>query len=261
MVFIRICFLWLITFSTTSFAIESKLVVGVENLLPHSGHKDADGEGYANVLIKEAFKDFQVSFKQAPYARLLWYLNNGEVDIILLAAKYDFDNEQHVVFPQEAIASSTMSFFVRYDNTWSYKSPLKGGDMVIGLVEGLVYPEIEQFLNTTKFNYYMSGDNITRRSLELLLKGKLTTVYEDRDAVIFSASKMGIINKIRDAGTGESLLLMYPAISSKRVDALTLANRFDQSMRLLREKGKLSDILKQYNKVDWYPISAKHSAD
>ena len=194
--------------------------------MPHSGHSEIDGEGYANLLVQEIYSDFNIQFKFASYARLKRNLVEGKIDIMLLAVPQNFQPENGVVFPSQPIARSEMVFFVRLDSEWNFKGDESAEDVSLGLPSGLDYSLLSGFLNRTELNYFIEGEDHIARALELLMKNKINVFLEDKEAVLWTASKLKLQDRIRIAGFAIPKEDIFVAIGGHRKDAQLLADIF-----------------------------------
>ncbi len=233
-------------FSALSQAEKLPLVIGVENLLPHSGHEEIDGEGYANIIVREVFKDYSIKFEAAPYARLKRNLVSGKIDIMLLCVPFNFTLKDKVIFPQQPILQSAQVFFVRKDFPWRYHRDQSHSKVLLGLTSGLDYHELEWLLGETKLNYYIEGEQHIARALNLMRNNKLNVYYEDRAAVMFTAKKLNMVDEIMEAGAVLPPVDLFLGIGSHRSDAKQLAALFDSEIERLRQQDFIANAV---NKV------------
>ena len=224
---------------------DDHLVIGVENLLPHSGHVDIEGEGYANLVVQEIYSDLNVSFEFASYARLVRNLVNGKIDIMLISSPLNFTPEQGVIFPTQPVATSQLAFFVAADSEWNYTGDESAENVSLGLTSGLDYSPLKGFLDRTELNYYIEGEKHIARGLDLLMKNKINVFYEDKEAVLWTASRLNLKDKIRIAGFAIPEVGLFLAIGGHRADAKQLADTFDKQIVRLRQSGQLAKMIER----------------
>ncbi|MCK5718716.1 MAG: transporter substrate-binding domain-containing protein [Thiomargarita sp.] len=234
--------------------IAAALEIIIDPYLPFSDLSNSQEEGYATEIVKIIFSEHKLLFRKMPYVRslLILMLKTGKIDIIFVTAKIDFTDKEkeNIIFPQETIGTSLMSFFVKRNNEWRFEGLDSLEGIRLGLINGLEYTALEDFPNKSKFSY-LSGNAVITRSLRKLLAGRISAYYEDYNVVQYYAMKMDITDKIKAAGNANDPLPLYIAISKKTPFAQKLANEFDNKMEQLRKSGQLEKILQKYNLKDW----------
>jgi len=239
----------LVAFTLPTNSAAETLKIAYEPWLPLTGIPDTKEEGYAIEIAKIIFGNYKINFENIPYIRSIRQTEFGEADILLGVCDFEIDKTK-VVFPKEVMTMIHPTFFVRHDSKWRYKgfSSLRG--IRLGLIHGYEYVEFDGVPDKTGFTY-ISGNDIAKRSLRMLLKDQISAFYEDRNVVQYYASKLGVIDRIREAGNACEPLPFHIAISKKRDDAKKLADEFDAGIRQMRTSKLLDKILQKYNIADW----------
>ena len=78
-----------------------------------------------------------------------------------------------------------------------------------------------------------------------LARGRLAAVYSNREVGYELLKRLGLDKKIRYAGTHRKLKY-YIGFTAAHTDA-TITRRFDESYRILRDRGVVAEILHQYH--------------
>lgn len=215
---------------------------------PFTDSYGTEEQGYVIDIIKIIFGHYKIEFEKLPYARGIRQTESGTTDILSTVCEFEIDKTK-VVFPKEPITMIQPAFFVKHDSKWRYKGldSLKG--VRLGLMYDYDYVEFEGLADKSGFSY-ISGDDSVTRSLKMLLMDRISVFYEERKVVLYYASKMGLADKIIEAGVATEPLPLFIAISKKRPDAKKLAHEFDKGIRNLRSSKHLDKILQKYEMTD-----------
>jgi polar amino acid transport system substrate-binding protein len=141
-------------------------------------------------------------------------------------------------------------FFAVRDNPFQYLGPKYMAGLWIG-----VYGPSNLATSLEKFRDEMIAQNLEPIVIDMrpddesgfrkLAHGRLAAVYSNRDAGFALVKKLGLEGKVRYAGTHRKLKY-YIGFSTAHNDP-KIVKRFDDTYRLLRERGGIARILDQYN--------------
>ena len=97
----------------------------------------------------------------------------------------------------------------------------------------------------------MGGNDVVRRNLGMLMKGRIDVYLEDRNIAFYTAKKMGILDEIEVAGTEGTPIALYIGFSPAIAQSKQYAQILSEGIRRVRKNGQLKKILDKYGVADW----------
>ncbi len=251
-----ICLLVLFSMDSTSFADDISLTADL--WAPYTMDPESGKDGYLIDLARAAFKlkGHNVIYKVRPYSRGIKDTKNGTFDGVVGIYRQDaVDNGFNI--PKNELGVSINTFFIRKDDTWKYDSKLKAKSLAgkkIGVIQDYVFAEIEDYLQANKHTtsvQYMTGDTPLNQNLKKLLLKRFDITIDDRIVVHYTAKKMGIETKIKEAGNLAAQNHIVIGFSSKNPKSSEYAMILSKGIDALRNSGELDKILAKYYIRDW----------
>ena len=207
--------------------------------------------GIAIEVAKIIFESegYKIDFVEAPYARAIKGVEDGEYDLLL---NLNALTSSKVALSTEPSAYLEMNFYTSKNEKWTYKGVSSLKDIKVVSVRGYNYSP----LSVAYQNYLMeneksgrvvivSGDNASERALQMVLNKRVTTFNEDASVFEYFVFKNHLSKAFKMVGTlGGGPL--YVGFSKKSNKVAVLKEVFDQGIRKLRKSGKLAEIVSRY---------------
>lgn len=220
---------------------EKKLIIGAEDdWIPYSR---SDGTGMSNDIVRAAYEEvgIKISFKIRPFKRLLSEVEAGN----LLAGFNVGDNSRDrklYLFGKKKLFSTGSYYYQNSSNPLKVSSSgeLKNREK-IGVVIGYTYGE--EFLQNKKIEKIpvkSETQNLKKLSLNRI---DGTIIYEK--AANIHLKKLGLIGKVEKAFPNEKVDI-YVVFSRKIPESQYYADKLDEGLEILEQKGLLKKIIDSY---------------
>lgn len=230
--------------------------LGLNNWCPHvcvpSGFEFE--KGYTSDILIAILTDagYQIDTISAPFMRLLNMAKNGEIDII--GSIYP-EEAPFLMFSTQSTGIAEEAFFVNLESQWQYFNiGSLEEDIRVGLIKGAAYSndEFHQYIvnHPDKFNV-VSGVDIVPRQLRMLLARRFDTFVGDRFVVQYFANKVGVSDKVKNAGELSRQNMLYAGVTPAHPEAEFLISIIDIGIIRLRASGELAKIMAKYGLEDW----------
>lgn len=221
---------------------------------PFNATPGEDLEGYFLDIARAVFepKGHRVKYLVLPWTRALRGVEDGTYDALL----GPFPSEAPgLIFPDEEVGFTTLSFFTRADSVWNYAGPGSLNGVRLGIVQDYAYrPWLQEYRRIHPESFIvLSGEDAIERNLQLLIRGRIDAIPTNEQSFRYRAKRAGVLEKIRLAGrdaTGEGKNL-YIAFSPRRSKSKEHARVLSEGIRELRRSGRLDEILARYGLEDW----------
>jgi len=217
-----------------------EILLVADSWCPVNCEPGAERLGYVVDIARAVFIPLgdSVRYELRPWLRAKREVTDGTADGLIAAT-----NEKGLAFPREIIGTLDNDYFTRRGDSWKYENPMSMSGKAIGTVAGYQYGDIEPLMKTSINAYALSGSNVTRRSLDMLLSKRVDVLVDWGPIIIYTARENGMSDKIRHAGRGGNSRKLYLAFTGDRRD---LAEAWDKGVARLREDGTLTKILARY---------------
>jgi len=97
----------------------------------------------------------------------------------------------------------------------------------------------------------LGGDKPLERNIKKLVAGRVTVVIEASPVFMYYATKLGVQDKVRFAGTAVEPQKAYIAFSPKHPKSKEYAKMLSDGIDAMRKSGELKKILEKYGLKDW----------
>ncbi|MEG3640544.1 substrate-binding periplasmic protein [Magnetococcus sp. PR-3] len=221
---------------------------------PYNCRTQGDQQGYVVELARAAFAQYgrKLVYQHMPWERALLEADQGRVDGVIGAAQ---EEAPELIYPQSPIGMSSVSFVARRNHNWTYRNleDLKG--LVVGITPGFAYGDAldEYFAKTPEGVKKLFGTDPLKQGLRLILAKRLDVTLDDDAVLRYMLKKNRWEGQLQLAGHADDAVPLFIGFSPKGERGKQLAKELDAGIHLLRQQGKLEQILKKYALKDWAP--------
>lgn len=245
-VFILLC--------SSLFARELK-IVGKE-FWPYSSEYSKKKAGYAVDIVRYIFaqKGYSIQYETMPWPRALLSTSLNAHNAII-CIHHSKEHNEKFIFPRYSVGMTGNAFFTLRKNEWYYRGLPSLQNQTVGIIKDYAYGfELENYFDQNqndidKIQLSMGVDAL-EKNIKMLMMGRIDVLFDDVNAVMGTAMKMGVASHIKAVGF-DNTSAIYVAFSKKHPHAQELADLFDAGMKQMRSNGKLEKILLRYNMEDW----------
>lgn len=236
------------------------ITIAADEWCPYSCDPASARPGYMVEVAKLVFEKagYQVKYTVMDWSRAVKKAKKGEIEGIIGATRSEVP---HFIFPINELGFSPLSFFVKKGNPWQFDGLESLQEVSVGIAEGYDYGQpfdayFQEYSGTSRVQS-VSGEDAVRINIEKLLSRLVDVIPEDRSVFLYTAKKMGVLDKIGDAGsetvTDENWndMLVNIAFSPKNPKSMRYAQILSEGIWQLRESGELDMILARYGLQDW----------
>jgi len=236
--------------STALFADEITLVA--DSWPPYNDEPNSAKPGYAIELATEIFTKagHKVKYNMIPWARAVAQTELGTYT----AAVGAFDGDiKGAVLPKEPIGINSNTFFVKKGGAFKFTGLASLEGKSVGLIKEYTYDlgAFDAWAAKAKGVQWATGDAPLIMNIKKLAAGRLDVLLEDRNVVLYTATKLGLGNDLQDAGNLPGTNALYIAFSGKNPKSKEYAELFSKGLAEMRKSGALKKILDKYNVKDW----------
>ena len=219
---------------------------------PINCEPSSDSPGYVVELAIKIFGDagHQVEYQYLSWNRALAQVKAGKFNGAIAATPKELPEG---IFPQEELGYYGNYFIKNKGSEWSFTSMESLAEVDLAVIQGYNYGEnLNEYIkaNPSKVTG-MGGNDVVRRNLGMLMKGRIDVYLEDRNIAFYTAKKMGILDEIEVAGTEGTPIALYIGFSPAIAQSKQYAQIMTEGMQRLRKKGQLQKILDKYGVADW----------
>lgn len=237
-------------FSTPSIADEITIVA--DQWSPYCGVPDTAKPGYGIEIAQLAFKNagHTVKYINMPWNRAITATRKGNYNAIIGAYK---EEAPDFVFPEEEFGVTNNCFYVKNGNSWKFKDLQSLQNLRVGLVEDYSYgEELDRYFKEHKESVqYARGEDPSETNIRKLLAGRFDVFIEDENVVLEKIEKMGVADKVINAGETGVKGKIYIAFSPNFAKSKEYADIFTKGIKTLEESGELKKILDKYGLKHW----------
>ncbi len=219
---------------------------------PINCEPSSDSPGYVVELAIKIFSDagHQVKYQYLSWNRALAQVRAGKFNGAIAATPEELPEG---IFPIEELGYYGNYFIQNKGSEWHYTSVDSLAEVDLAVIQGYNYGEnLNEYIkaNPTKITD-MGGNDVVRRNLGMLMKGRVDVYLEDRNIAFYTAKNMGILDEIEVAGTEGTPIALYIGFSPAIKQSKQYAQILSEGMRRLRKNGQLKKILDKYSVLDW----------
>ena len=195
-----------------------------------------------DAVFKQLNQDYTLVF--LPWKRVIKNMKEQSADAVLGIIP-TAERKQFLFFPDEPISSGGYVIFHRKNDTFEYTGLESLSGKVVGVIGGFVYSE--EFNSASNFiRQETVGEGALVSNFRKLLVNRIELVIANRNVGLFTASNLGIVNKIgysQNYVSGESSF--YLAFS-QRDQNKALATSFSEALRTFKKTEAYRTILSKY---------------
>ncbi len=229
-------------------AVAAPLHIVTSNYPPFCFEDKGEQKGIAVDVVKEAFARMgtEVHIEFFPFPRAIALLREGQADAIFPFSNKE-DRASYTLYPKEKLVEDTQTLFVRADSSITF-----GGDLK--KMEAYTFGRQRDADNGPVFTEAMRSGVITRideavdqrQNILKLINGRFQIAIGPRLVVLHYAKESGNLGAIKELSPAvDKPLAVYLGFSkSKGLDAM--AERFDQTLRKMRQDGSYERIVNRY---------------
>lgn len=238
-----------------SFASAETIVLVADAWPPYNNAEDDPQKGYIVDIAEAIFNKHghEVVYKILPWKVAVEETRKGTYDGLIGA---DSEDGAGFVFPEQEIGSYQIAFFVKKGNPWRFSDTRSLEKIKLGVAEGYGYNQfLHDYIERNKKNYLRvqstSGDYPLTNNIKKLLAGKIDATTVTSTTMLYTAKKMGVLEKIQPAGTAGLGRKVYLVFSPAKQSSRQFAKLLDEGLREMRTNGELGKILDRYGLSDW----------
>jgi polar amino acid transport system substrate-binding protein len=228
---------------------DATLVFGSDVWAPFISAPEAEQAGYMVDIVRALFESegYAVRFVVLPWSRCLEEARSGRITGVLGAEVVDAPN---FIFPQEVIARSRASFYVRDDIKWHYEGPDSLSHVKLGYIQDYGYPlaildYIEGQTDASRL-YAAHGEAPLDQLIEALKAKRIDAFIEFTDVADYKINQLDLGESIRYAGCAATDAELFIAFSPVLKTSTGLARIFDDNYRAMLKRGDIERMLQQY---------------
>lgn len=221
---------------------------------PYNCAEGAEKPGYGVEIAKEIFAKagHTLEYKTVAWPRALDECRRGVVAAVIGASRSDAPD---LVFPQQSIAVSDLTFVVRKGGTWKYAGPASLESLKLGGILGYSYDgQVGEYLAANGKNParvdLVAGDNALEMNLKKLMASRIDVTMDARPVLSYKLMQMGLSDKVEFVGSvdpSENYIAFAPGNPKSKEYAALL----DKGIAEMRASGRLKQILDRYGVQDW----------
>lgn len=240
---LSIIFLFIIlTFSTTCLAKE-KIQIITDAWPPYVFEESGTPTGFDYEVMMAVLQrmGYEVDFQFLPWKRCVEMIKTQQADGILDISRNE-ERTAFMHFPNEPLSESTSVLFHLKSRQYTFASleDLKG--LTIGTILGYKYSNTE-FLEADYF--VREPVKSEEQNFRKLIHGRIDLLLTNRNVGLFTAKKMGLLDKISYLPKPLSSGSNYLAFAKKKGYA-SLTVRFSESLAEFKETEAYRSILQRY---------------
>lgn len=152
---------------------------------------------YINTLLLR--QGVAVKIESFPWSRAIKLAEQGKVDGLLTAIHSE---APFLIFTENPISTYQVCFYTLMTNQWSFDGASLNHNQTLGVIQDYGYGEpLDSFIEKQNNVLQIAGNNSSKRLLDMLSKGRVSIIAEDKLVLNWVAKREHIdLTKIRNAG-------------------------------------------------------------
>jgi polar amino acid transport system substrate-binding protein len=217
-------------------------------------------EGQNGFIIDVAIAAFakygyEVKYLPTPWTRALQDTLDGKSDGVV-GVYFSEAMDKKLIISTEEIGISINKFYVKTESKWKYTGVQSLNSVILGVINDYDYGEINQYLYSARRAksdkvQVLFENQALESNIKKLLAGRIDAIIEDQLVMSFISAKMGVKNKLKEAGISKPSNKVGIAFSPKNPLSGKYAKTLSAGIRKLRASGELKQILMKYGVNDW----------
>ena len=213
---------------------------------------NSDSPGY---MVEIANNVFEAAGHQVDYQTLSWNRALAEVASVKYVGAIAATPKELAkgIFPDEELGYYGNYFIIKKGNAWRFTSMASLQEINLAVIQGYNYgKKMSQYIaNNPDKVTQMGGNDVVRRILLMMLKGRIDVYLEDRNIAFYTAKQHSILDEISVAGTEGTPIAMHIGFSPVIPQSKAYAKILSDGIVRLRKSGQLKIILDKYGVNDW----------
>ncbi|MFO7816081.1 MAG: transporter substrate-binding domain-containing protein [Desulfovibrionales bacterium] len=228
------------------------IVLSADEWPPFNIKPDTAKPGYMVEIAKSIYepKGYKIKYKVMPWSRAIKECRTGNINGIFAPYKSDAPD---FVFPEQSAGTYGFNFYTAKNSKWNFSGLNSLTDVMLGSIADYSYgKEMDEYIknNPSKVDINRGSDPLTS-NIKKLFRDRIDVLIATGPVFDYTASEMGVKNKVRFAGEAVASEPCYIAFSPALKNSGELAGIYDSGISRLRKSGKLQEILSRYGLTDW----------
>lgn len=223
-------------FSLPHSALADEIVLAADPWCPYNCVPKSSRPGILVEFARQAFAahGHTVTYINMPWAQAIRLVRTGVIDGLIGAGLQEIPD---FIFPDREILQAEHIFYVKMDDNWEFAGLDSLSKRKLGVLNGYAYGDFLSKYSNPEFRddvdlTILSGYSPLRRLVQILVKGRVDTIIEDR--LVFSnvAKNLNEAKDIKPAGTyaREKIFIAFsPARKKSQLYADILSNFIEHS--------------------------------
>jgi len=196
-----------------------------------------------------------IDYQIMPWARTLQDTQQGLVDGALGVSHEEAQPLGLVLSP--LLGYSQACFFVPKDAGWHFTDMESLKSRTLGVILGYGFGDkrLADYVDANKADQsrirFIGGDAAVDTNLDLLLKGRVSTIVDNGDVIRYEILHRNLRDKIDEAGCLDSRTKLYIGFSPANTNSTAYAEALRVGLKRMRADGSLKKILDRYGLRDW----------
>jgi len=253
MLFVKKLFITWSALSLITVSLADTITIAADAWPPFNGDPDSTTPGYMVEIAREAFKakGHTIVYRKMPWSRALLHAKQGKIEGVIGAVRKEVEE---FIFPIH-LGFYAPTAFVRKDSTWTFNSIADLKKVKVGIAQDYSYgKQTMKFINDPKNSLNVraaTGNDPLKDNIRLLQAKRIDAILASKPVFDYISNQLGIGALFKEAGSVETPDPMYIAFSPENPKAAEYAAILSEGVTLLRESGRLAEILARYNLTDW----------
>ncbi|WP_286262297.1 substrate-binding periplasmic protein [Thalassotalea atypica] len=218
---------------------------------PYTCGENKDDIGIIGSYIKEVFATLgiELHIETYPWSRAIHMAEQQQVDGLLTAAPQEAPN---LLLSRVPISTYQMCFYTQKGNEWQYSTPLNISANRLAIIQDYGYGEpVDSYVKNVSGLTLLSGDNSTKRLLDLLLKSRVDIIIEDPMVLNWNAQiSQRDTQKLNQAGClSENPFYLALTPTNKHSNLII---KIDNALKLPASQALLKKLFLQQNSRKQY---------
>ena len=221
------------------------------NCQPNSPHP-----GYMIEIAERAFAHYgiRIEYRTLPWSRTLVDVRAGRIDGAVGATATDSAETRGLVWGQEVLGQSHHVFAVRAGRPPITNLADLATRSLVAIADysydDAIDAHIEAHRAMPERVMLLSGDDVTKRLIRLVLSGRVDALIETRAVLDWELRQIDVGEGLTLSGYGEPVPLTI-AFTSADPRGQRYAAILDEGVRRMRASGEFGRILARYGVPDW----------
>jgi polar amino acid transport system substrate-binding protein len=246
-------FILMIAIINSSYA--DKITIAADEWCPMNCQPGSDQEGFMIDIAKKVFakKGHEIEYKIISWNRAVNLVRAGKINAAVGCYVEDCPD---FVFPENELAMTDTSVFVKKENNWHYNGVTSLESVRLGIAADYSYGgELDLYIEKNKNNpakiQVNTGDTPIENNIKMLFSDRVEAVLSSRSVFLYLSNKLNLENHFKLAGVTNKPQETYIAFSAALPTSEKYSKILSEGILELRQSGELEKILSRYGLTDW----------